>query len=266
MTIHVAYKKEGETPLECLDRVRIEKGIQSQTKLTYLGRLDPMAEGVLIIGEGLGQEEREKYLNLRKTYTVEVLFGFATDTYDILGKLTDAPTRLASRRLDVFALTAALSKVIGKFEQPYPPYSSKPAAGANGVKKSMFALSQEGIVPEDVPTKEVEVYACQLDRVATKKVSELLVDIQERIKKVKGDFRQQEILSCWEQTLGPIYDQSSDIATITLEVSSGTYIRSIAHRLGKSLGTSALAYRLTRTHVGNFTSTSENDLVLHTSS
>jgi tRNA U55 pseudouridine synthase TruB len=43
------YKNVGETPLECLERFRVENSEYKDVPMTYAGRLDPMAEGVLIV-------------------------------------------------------------------------------------------------------------------------------------------------------------------------------------------------------------------------
>jgi len=58
--------------------------------MTYAGRLDPLAEGLLLVLTGEECKNKEKYLGLDKEYEVDVLFGFATDTYDILGKVLSA--------------------------------------------------------------------------------------------------------------------------------------------------------------------------------
>jgi tRNA pseudouridine55 synthase len=57
--------------------------------LSYAGRLDPMAEGVLLCLVGSANARREAYLDLNKEYILDVLFGFSTDTYDILGKVIE---------------------------------------------------------------------------------------------------------------------------------------------------------------------------------
>ena len=45
----IAYKNIGETPLECLERHRKERSIDKDIPMTYAGRLDPMAEGLMIL-------------------------------------------------------------------------------------------------------------------------------------------------------------------------------------------------------------------------
>ena len=85
MKVHQIYKKIGETPLQALEKHRKQKKIPSNAKLTYAGRLDPMASGVLLILQGATQKQRERYMGLGKTYEVKILFGFSTDSYDLLG-------------------------------------------------------------------------------------------------------------------------------------------------------------------------------------
>ena len=67
------YKNEGETPLECLERFRVEQPIYKDAVLSYAGRLDPMAEGVMLVLVDEENKNREKYLSLDKTYEVEIL-------------------------------------------------------------------------------------------------------------------------------------------------------------------------------------------------
>src|SRR3989344_64050 len=81
------YKRLGETPRERLERLRLEKPLYENEVLSYAGRLDPMAEGVLLTLVGPENKRRDEYLNLSKEYVVDILFGFSTDTYDVLGKI-----------------------------------------------------------------------------------------------------------------------------------------------------------------------------------
>src|ERR1700749_2760200 len=83
------YKKLGETPRERLERLRIQKPHYAHEVLSYAGRLDPMAEGVLLCLVGSANKRRELYLDMSKEYKLDVLFGFSTDTYDILGRIMD---------------------------------------------------------------------------------------------------------------------------------------------------------------------------------
>jgi tRNA pseudouridine55 synthase len=79
----------------------------------------------------------------------------------------------------------------------------------------------------------------------------LIKYIETNIKKVKGDFRQEKILKTWKKMLSES-DAQYPMSNILISVSSGTYIRSIAHDLGKKLKTGAVVFSLERTKVGKF--------------
>src|SRR5258708_39153772 len=81
------YKKLGETPRERLERLRTQKRQYQYEVLSYAGRLDPMAEGVLVCLVGAANSRHDSYLYFSKEYTLDVLFGFSTDSYDIMGNV-----------------------------------------------------------------------------------------------------------------------------------------------------------------------------------
>jgi tRNA U55 pseudouridine synthase TruB len=77
--------------------------------------------------------------------------------------------------------------------------------------------------------------------------------IEEKIKKVKGDFRQEEIVERWRSVF---QKEESDkkylIVKIKVHCSSGCYIRSIANRAGRLLDSGAVLYSLERVRIGKF--------------
>src|SRR3989344_2680302 len=55
-------------------------------KIGHAGTLDPLASGVLICLVGSDATKRQsEFMECDKEYIFDVLFGFETDTYDILG-------------------------------------------------------------------------------------------------------------------------------------------------------------------------------------
>src|SRR5882724_12690946 len=102
------YKELGETPRERLERLRVQKPHFEHEVLSYAGRLDPMAEGVMLCLVGSANSRREQYLDMSKEYTLDVLFGFSTDTYDVLGRVLetgeveDLHTKQISKALNEF--------------------------------------------------------------------------------------------------------------------------------------------------------------------
>jgi len=231
-------KLEGETPLEVIDRLRLSGEIGVNEKATYAGRLDPMASGAMVILTGEDVHRKSEFMGKDKEYEVEILFGFATDTYDVLGKVESVSERKTSFNDDIFL---RLQSFVGKFIQEYPRYSSKVFS------KVPFSSHDLETVPDEMPTREVEIYSVDYLGMWEKSGGELLADIQSRIAKVKGNFRQSEILELWQKSL--IFDSTYQILKIKVACGSGTYMRTLAHELGKKLGVSALAYSINRTSI-----------------
>ncbi len=242
------YKARGETPLARIDRFRAENPQYKHIPLSYAGRLDPMAEGVLPVLVGEANKRRSQYLNLDKEYVCDVLFGFSTDTYDILGELTDAVTRSSHRYVSQAMLGEYLAQMGGTRVQKYPPFSSKPLEGT-----PLFVKARMGQLDEfELPEQEITIRSLTL--LGNKKITqeELLAKIQSDIKMVRGDFRQEKIATLWNESLRVLYGLSFDMASIGIACSSGTYVRSLAHELGIKLGVPALAYRILRTKAGGW--------------
>jgi tRNA pseudouridine55 synthase len=239
------YKELGETPRERLERLRQQKPHFEHEVLSYAGRLDPMAEGVMLCLVGSANSRRDEYLNLNKEYTLDVLFGFSTDTYDILGKVIESGEvdNISSK-----GITKALNEFRGKMQQEYPPYSSKTVDG-----KALFAWAREGLLNSIImPSRSVTVYDIEIDNVYKIKETQLRAYIESCISKVNGDFRQEEISRLWERQLKEKGTREFPAATIKISCSSGTYARSIAHGLGQELGVPALALHILRTKVGEY--------------
>ncbi len=228
--MYLTYKNLGETPLECLERVRAEYGKNKDIPMTYAGRLDPMAEGLLIILVGDECKKKEDYTKLDKEYEVEVLFGISTDTYDTLGLIEN----VEKKNFDL----PDFQKYKGKFTQEYPRYSSK-----------ILAMKE---VPDEMPTKDVEIYL--IEHIGTKAFSgQRIADTaRENIKKVIGDFRQEEISAKWVEfgKNNPI--TKFIVLKLKVACSSGTYMRSLADRIGKDVGIPALAFSIKRTRVNGY--------------
>jgi len=242
------YKEQGETPLQRIERFRKANPEYKNIPLSYAGRLDPMAEGVLLILAGEANKKRSDYLNLDKEYTFDVLFGFATDTYDMLGVMSDADTRASHKPIRSPLLMEYVAQMPGERSQKYPPFSSKPLEG-----KPLFVHARKGDLSQfDLPEHKIEIYSTSL--VGMKRISDtdLLEKVESSIKLVKGDFRQERILHLWRDTLRVLYGMSFDIATIKIHCSSGTYVRSLANELGEQIGIPALAMRILRTRVGKY--------------
>jgi len=247
----VLDKKEGQTPLDALNNFKRRNKEYLNIPMTYAGRLDPMASGVLIVLAGEEIKNKEKYLALDKSYNFSVLFGFSTDAYDILGKVTafnyNVEKKYTSLQSFVLEIKKNLEYFKGKLKQKYPIYSSKTVNG-----RPLFSYARSGKDVE-IPERDIVIKKIVLEKVYKIGASKLLLNIERRIKKVLGDFRQKEILNIWRKKLsGRKSDTFFYIANFKIECSSGTYVRQIANTLGEKVGVPALAFSIKRTKVGRF--------------
>ncbi|MFA6177310.1 MAG: hypothetical protein WC694_00210 [Candidatus Paceibacterota bacterium] len=243
-------KKEGETPLMVLNNFCKKHKKYKDVKMTYAGRLDPMARGLLLVLSGEEVKNKEKYLNLEKEYDFEILFGFTTDTYDILGKVTSSAS-LGLDELTEKEIKKHLKSFLGESVQKYPIYSSKTVKG-----KPLFSYARRGEEVE-VPERKIFIKKLKLEKIREIDNKRLFKNIEKRIRNVKGDFRQDEILEIWRKELNlqqePQQGESLlKIASFKIRCSSGTYVRVIANTLGNKLKIPALAFSIKRTKVGKY--------------
>jgi tRNA pseudouridine55 synthase len=241
MSVFCRSKCEGETPLDVIMRLKSGNESLRDVPMTYAGRLDPLASGMMLILSGDDIDRKLEIQALEKEYDVSILFGLSTDTGDILGKITGhAPLELSESDL-----LKTLELFVGTFLQAYPMYSSKAVNGT-----PLWSHARQGNDVE-LPVHDVTIHSIELRGFETISTETLRTEIPRRIGLVSGDFRQGEILNNWVEIL------SSDpfeyqIAHIRVTASSGTYMRVLTEDIGKRLGVPALAYRIHRTRVGDY--------------
>lgn len=109
-----------------------------------------MATGVLIMGVGKGTKPLQGFLECTKTYEATILFGAATDTYDVLGKVL---RRAEYGHVTREKVEKALGKFRGKIMQRPPIYSALRVQG-----KRLYEYAREGKdVPKEIEERPVEV-------------------------------------------------------------------------------------------------------------
>ncbi len=239
------YKPLGETPLQTLEAFQAAHPEYAKEKMTYAGRLDPLAEGVLIALVGEETKNREAYTNLPKEYVFEWIFGLETDTYDLLGLVKEIKN---SRETASSLLEKYFADSAQKFSQKYPPFSSKVVGG-----KSLFSLAKAGrIFEKDLPSHEVEIY--ESEYLGNREISKetFLKTIEEKIDSVSGDFRQKQILLDWKNRLSKSERETYVVHKARLAVSSGFYVRQFVLDIGKHFDTAAVTFSILRTKVGSY--------------
>lgn len=245
-------KNVGETPLQALDRLRVIHGIPPDIPLAYAGRLDPMASGTLLVLVGDECKNQYAYHGLDKEYEFEVLFGFETDTGDIMG----IPDLGNTAPITLAALKGVVHKMPRTVSLPFPRFSSRTVKG-----KPLFLWTLEGRLDEiDIPIAHTNIYTLTCTGLRTISSQEAHTSIRTRIqtlptvteesKRLGEDFRRGTILPAWESLLKE--ERPLQVASCKAVVSAGTYIRSLAPYIARLLDTKGLAYSIHRTKMGRY--------------
>jgi tRNA pseudouridine55 synthase len=145
-----AKKLWGKTRHRKLEE--IERGIP--VKMGHGGTLDPLATGVLIVGVGSGTKELPGFLGCEKGYDAVCLFGAATDTYDVEGKVAG---KKHFQQIHEDLVVQTLPYFRGKLMQVPPVFS---ALRVNG--KRLYEYAREGLEIPKIEAREVEVKRMEL--------------------------------------------------------------------------------------------------------
>lgn len=246
------YKPLGISPLDAVELFRKSNPQYADVKIGYAGRLDPMAEGLLLLLVGDENKNREGYLGLDKEYNVECILGMETDSYDVLGLVEEGDVK-AAIRVSKEDVKNALQKFEGDIEQKYPPYSSMTVDG-----KPLFWWAREGRLDEiEIPSAKRHIEKIKLTSFEKVSMAVLQENIFEKISHVQGNFRQDEIIKKWNEFFSKERSDVTESETfmkisLTVRCSSGTYMRTLIHDLGTILGTKATTFSITRTKVGEY--------------
>ena len=236
-TMYIVYKHIGETPLQCVQRL-FDTASHSYT---YAGRLDPLAEGLLLILENEECKQAKQYHRLIKSYEYEFILGVSTDSYDCLGEISAVhyPQKPLGKKIQ-----QVVSTLTGTLTLPYPPYSSKTV---NGIPLFQYARENK-LHTITIPTNTIHISEHKLTNIQTVATDTLKKEIIANIQKVTGDFRQKEILQQWKTLPNQVVQRYS--ATIT--ASGGTYIRAIVHEIGNRIGYPTVTTHIKRTQIGRW--------------
>lgn len=255
MKTGVIWKNVGETPLQALRRFRMHAVLPEDVPLSYSGRLDPMAEGKILILVGDECKNEKEYRKMDKEYQVEILLGVKTDTGDVLGIPHIEPSIPEIQTQDIKRI---FKNSKGVHEWPYPHYSSKPVHG-----KPLHTWAREGKLHEiELPKTTSRIVSLHL--IDYKRIQPHLLErrILQKIKTLEGynggkpcgDFRQVEIERAWKQQFTNEITSDFVIINCICIAGSGTYMRTLAEHIGKELGTTACAFSITRKRIGTYRS------------
>jgi tRNA pseudouridine55 synthase len=162
--IWVIDKPSGISSFGVLQELRKKLGKQ---KMGYLGTLDPLATGVLVVFLNKATKLIRHFEGLDKEYLVEFELGNTSDTYDVEGRVENLEFRVDKAHLE--NIVAIIEKHQGKMLQETPKFSAVKRLG-----KRAYELARKGVEfdlgKRQVEIKELEIIKCVLPRFSVRLV------------------------------------------------------------------------------------------------
>lgn len=282
--IILVYKDRGETPLEVLNKLKARFSTLTNVPLSYAGRLDPLASGLMLVLSGNFNKRRAEFLGLDKTYIVEFLLGISTDTGDLMGMIDKVDEEIGARSgtqigirtragdltgeinstsndemVDEEKIKKVLKSLKGKYDMPYPMFSSKTVDGKQ-LHQWAREGDKEGVLAElEIPMQKADIKDIEylgIRMIGSREVAGTAIEL---VSGVSGDFRQKEIINQWSEFKEKdISDEDKInsaanflIVKVKVDVGSGTYMRTLASVFAEKLGTCGLAYSIHREKVAD---------------
>lgn len=138
-------KPQGITSHDVVDAIR---KIFPDQKVGHTGTLDPLATGVLPICIGEATKLSDNLTSEIKKYSVKMLLGVETDTYDITGRIVFASVF----NKDEIYIKERIKRFIGKQQQMPPKYS---AIKVEGKKLYQYARENKDV---EIKPRDIEIY------------------------------------------------------------------------------------------------------------
>jgi tRNA pseudouridine(55) synthase len=235
--MHIAYKNPGVPFGDITKQVAND----SQNKVSYIGRLDPLASGIIIYLEGDELKDRDKYMNMDKTYKFNLVIGMTTDTGDCLGMIQNIQS---VNTINISILIEIFREFIGEYEQRYPIYSAY-QIHKNGLKKPLWYFAKNGIELEEseIPKHVIKIYNLEQDAKPMFSIRDMNY-FTEQVGLIPDglELRKEEVIAQYNE-----YGKIRLIGIPMLaKVSSGTYIRQLCADIGDKLGIPCIADKIER--------------------
>lgn len=195
-------------------------------KIGHMGTLDPDGEGVLPIALGRATRLFDYFLDKKKVYYTQFVFGSTTDTLDGSGTVTET-TAVVPSKDDIISVIPSLC---GQIDQIPPAYSAKVIGGIRAYK-----LARAG---KDVllKPKKVQIYSIEL--------LDNFIELPCSPIKLRGNPTSNLI----EVSDNP----AKEVFCFRIECGGGTYIRSIVRDMAEAVGSLGYMRYIKRLESGGF--------------
>jgi tRNA pseudouridine(55) synthase len=231
----IKYKPQGQT----LGQLTREVQEEINDKICYIGRLDPLASGLVCFLVGDECISSRSRLHSDKSYCFNLILGISTDTGDALGLVQ----KMSAVDLGEVGVADVVKKYSNyTYEQEYPMYSSYEIR-AGGLKKPLWYFAKNGIPIDKIPTHSITIHQLESNgEPAIITSASYFIEQISKIDEQKSRLRKDEVIAQY-CVLGPM-----SLVSIPLiaKVSGGAYIRRFCQDIGAEYGIPAIADSIER--------------------
>lgn len=199
-------------------------------KIGHAGTLDPLATGLLILCVGEYTKKIESFQGMAKEYTGVITFGATTPSYD---KERPIDATYPTGHLNDAFLQSLLPQFTGEIQQLPPAFSAVKVDGRR-LYKDAHAGQEVTLTPRTITIEAIALGP---------------------LRPVPGHAKDEEMVILNKKgapiRLHPDYPEGLQ-CDFRVVCGKGTYIRSLAHDLGRAAGCGAYLSSLRRTRNGGF--------------
>lgn len=231
-------------------------------KVGHGGTLDPLAEGLMLLGVGKGTKLLSKYLTATKKYVATIVLGATTESLDL-----ELPLSLPGcSDITETSLRSVVSELESPYEQVVPSFSAAKIGG-----KSSYDLARKG---QEVVEKRIvtQLLTAELANYQQMSAAQFATYLSDRLAEMQQNFKEftevaaeisfytnksAYLLEKWQKNFEENIEllQKSNAAfyqfDLTVTVPKGTYIRSVAVDIANRLGTIGVLTKLVRINAGS---------------
>ncbi|MCA1662385.1 MAG: tRNA pseudouridine(55) synthase TruB [Novosphingobium sp.] len=241
----------GSTQAVAAVKRNLRQAGHGKVKVGHGGTLDPLASGVLPIALGEATKLCGRMLDSDKTYEFAVAFGAETDTLDLEGRIVAE----SEVRPTLAEIEAVLPSFTGAIEQAPPAFSALMVGGQRAYDRARAGEEVE------LAARRVTIHSLSLAFPSPQGGEDSAAWPQRGPAKLgegvpRPEGRTPSPTSPSEQARKAAYPlpagEREDAVTLLAHVSKGTYIRSLARDVARTLGTVGHVVHLRRTRAGPF--------------
>ena len=243
---YILYKDIGITSNDFAYQCKLSLNTK---RLCYVGRLDPMAKGDMIILTDDDVKNMDTYIGNNKTYRFDIIIGLSTVSGDIASEIVrtqcvndnDILMNTIEDKISTFIKTYTIQK--------YHPISSYMYRHGN-IRKPLWWYTQNNIHIDSIPQKDVHIYDYSIYTKKYIHVTDFNKHVISRLHTIKNsktreDLKIEKIMDFYNNV-----DNNSNSRYMSVEmemsVSSGFYIRQFCIDFGEYIGYPCIAMDIHR--------------------